>query len=133
MLHVYQCIYTILSLNLCYMYISVSTPFYSSLYVTCRSVYLHHFILHSVLYVLQCIYTITFSLCVTCRSVYLHHFVLHSVLYVHQCIYIIIHTSFYLPLCVTCTSEYLLRSILHSVLPVDQCIYIILCFTLRYT
>jgi len=46
------------------MYISVSTPYYSSLCVTCRAVYLHRSILHSELHVDQCIYTVLFfTLC----------------------------------------------------------------------
>ena len=52
----------ILFFTLCYLQISVSTAFYSSLCVTCRSVYPCHFMLHSVLQVDQCIYTI---LCLT--------------------------------------------------------------------
>jgi hypothetical protein len=91
------------------MQISVSTPFYSTL--TCRSVYLHlTSILHSVLHVDQCIYTL---LC-------------YTLLHVDQCIYRV--------LCYTVTywSVYLHLSILYSVLHVDQCIYTFLYFTLCY-
>jgi len=59
-----QYIDTVLSFTLCYMYISVSTPYYSLLCVTCKDVYIHRSLLHSVLHVGQCIYTLLFfTLC----------------------------------------------------------------------
>jgi len=60
MLHVGQCIYTLLFFTACFLLISVSTPFYPLRSVTCRSVYLHFTILYSVLSVEQFIYTVLF-------------------------------------------------------------------------
>jgi hypothetical protein len=88
-LHVDQCIYTILSFTLCYLYITASSPLYPSLCVTCRSAYLHHSNLHSVLHVDQRICMCLFF-SVTCSSVYLHYSILRSVLYADQCIYTIL-------------------------------------------
>jgi hypothetical protein len=115
---------TIISFTLFYMYISVSTPLYSSLCVTCRSVYLQCSKFHSVLHVDQCVCTVLSltlcciyicvsmsfysSQCLTCRSVYLHHSILHSVLYVDQPI--CINQNFFIA---TCRAVYLHRSILH--------------------
>jgi hypothetical protein len=125
------------------MLISVYTPFYSSLCVTCRSVYLHIIIIYSVLHVDQCIYTVlSFTLCYI-YIIYLERSILYSVLHIDQCIhtplyfllcymYLCVSISFYSSLRVTCRSVYLHRSILHSVLHVDQCSYIVLFFTLCY-
>ena len=133
------------------MQISVSTSFYATLCVTCKSVYLHLTILNSVLRVDQCIYTILFfklcymqinvsttfytTLCVTCRSMYLHSSIPHSALHVDQCIY----TVLFFILCymqilhsVTFRSVYLHYSMLCSVLHLDQCIYTLLFFALCY-
>ena len=109
-LHIDQCIYTTLFFTLCYMQICVSLSFYSSQYVTCRSVYEQRSILHSVFLVHQCIY------------IFLDF---HSVLPVDQCIFTIlsftlcymqisVSTLFYFSLCVTHRSIYLNLSMLHS-------------------
>ena len=138
------------------MYISLSIPFNYSLCVARRSVYLHLSMLHYVLHVYQCIYTLPYctlcymkisvstafypSLCVTCRS---HHSILQSVLNVDQFIYTIllftmcymkisVSTSVYATHCVTCKSAYLDLTILHYMFPVDQCIYTIILFTLCF-
>jgi hypothetical protein len=71
-------------------------------YVTCRSLYQHHSIFHSVIHVDQCINTYYNIVCVTCRSVYILLSLLHSV---------------------TCRSVFQLNYI-HSVLHVDLCIYL---------
>ena len=114
-LHVDQCIYTLLFFTLCYMQINVSTPFYYSLCVTCRSVYLHHSMLQSVLHVDQCI----------CPFIYF------TLLHLDQCIYTILlfplcymyilSTPFYTVICYT-GSVYHHNSMLTS--PCDTCILV---------
>ena len=91
--------------TLCYLQISVSTPFYTTLCVKCRSMYLHSSFLHSVFHY-------------ACISVYLDFIILHSLLHVYQCICTLLYytlcymqisvsTPFYTTLCITCRSVYM--------------------------
>ena len=118
---------------MCYMEINVSKPFYYSLCVTCRSVYLHIYILHSVFNVNQCIYNLLFftlcnmlinvstsffsSLCVTCRSLYLLLTILHYVsIYLHHYILHSVSKRVYATYCATYRPVYLHCSKIQSVL-----------------
>jgi hypothetical protein len=110
--YIHWYIYIFLFYTTCYMYISVYTPFYFTLRVTCISVYLHLSILHSVLHVCQCIYI----------------FLFYTLCYM----YISVYTPFTFTLRVSCISVYLHLSIIHSVLHVYHCIYTFLFYTLCY-
>ena len=132
--------YFSLYFTLCYLQIIISTSFYSSLCVICRSVYLHLSILHSVLHVDnyiynvllftllhvdQCIYSfLFFTLCYMQISVSTPYY--SSLCYMQISVY----THYHTPLGITCRSVYLRRSILHCVLHVDHYIYNVLFFTL---
>ena len=121
-LHVDQCFShykgVLTPLNQCWKNIRsiyISTPLYTTLYATCRSMYLRHSIFHF-----------------TCILVNLQRSILNSVLHVDQCIYTVLRfimwymqisvsTSFYYSRCVTCKDVYLHLTMLHSELHV--CIY----------